>query len=165
MCALRWGVILSGMKNLELKVPPPVVALVTAMGMWGLARAFPSPWGYPPLPVPWALALVALGVAIAVAGFAGFRRKGTTVDPTQPGKASALVTGGIYRFTRNPMYLGLTLGLLAWALRLGTALALLGPALFVPYITRFQVFPEERALRALFGAAYAQYTARVRRWL
>jgi protein-S-isoprenylcysteine O-methyltransferase Ste14 len=150
--------------SLELKVPPPVVTLLVALGMWAMARLLPG------LLVPaWpnsAAAVVALvGAGIGVSGFIGFRRHGTTIDPLKPDKASALVTGGVYRYTRNPMYLGLTIGLLAWALRLGSVVAFLGPALFVPFITRFQIFPEERALRGLFGPAYTEYAARVRRWV
>jgi len=72
---------------------------------------------------------------------------------------------GIYRFTRNPMYVGLALVLLGWAALLSSPWALLGPLVFVLYINRFQIAPEERVLSAKFGAAYTEYIARVRRWL
>lgn len=72
---------------------------------------------------------------------------------------------GPYRFTRNPMYLGMVLILLAWCLWLGNAAALLALAAFVGYITRFQIVPEERALAGRFGAAYEDYRRRVRRWV
>ena len=82
-----------------------------------------------------------------------------------PERASALVERGIYRHTRNPMYLGLLCLLLGWTLALGQWAALLGPLVFVVYITRFQIVPEERVLLAHFGAAYDDYRQRVRRWL
>ena len=153
------------MQALELKIPPPVVALVLLALMWLLARAAP-PLGIPTLPRAAGAGIIALaGVAIGVAGKVGFRRAGTTSNPMQPQKASALVTGGIYRRTRNPMYVSLLLLLVAWALVLASGWALLGPLAFVLYIGRFQIRPEERALSAMFGADYAAYQSRVRRWL
>jgi protein-S-isoprenylcysteine O-methyltransferase Ste14 len=150
--------------GLELKIPPPIVALLAGTLMWALGRWLPgASFG----PVPWALvlALAVFGIAIGVSGFIGFRAKGTTIDPHKPDRATALVTGGVYRVTRNPMYLGLSLVLLAWALRLGAATAFVGPPLFLAWIRRFQVGPEERVLTALFGTEYQAYCARVRRWL
>ena len=76
-----------------------------------------------------------------------------------------LVTGGIYRVTRNPMYLGLALVLAAWAVFLLNPWSVLGPVVFVPYMTRFQIEPEERALVSLFGQQYTDYRQRVRRWI
>ena len=153
------------MKELELKVPPPVVALCVALLMWAAARWLP---GLRLLPVPprvLPVLLAVLGAASTIAGMASFRRLGTTVNPLQPAKATALVTGGIYRLTRNPMYLGLLLVLAGWALALGSVPAWAGPLVFVAWITRLQIQSEERVLRGLFGAAYAAYCGRVRRWL
>ena len=82
-----------------------------------------------------------------------------------PEQASTLVTSGVYRFTRNPMYVGILLLLAAVAAHLGSVLALLGLPAFVFWIGRFQIAPEERALRAKFGSAYDDYTRAVRRWL
>jgi protein-S-isoprenylcysteine O-methyltransferase Ste14 len=110
-------------------------------------------------------ATAALGIAIDVAGLVAFRRARTTINPLSPHKASALVTGGIYRWTRNPMYLGMAALLLAWGLWLANAGALAVIAAFVAYLNRFQIAPEERALEARFGAEFAAYRARVRRWL
>ena len=151
------------MRSLELKVPPPIVAAVAAGGMGALARWTPVialPAG---LRGTLAALLVAAGLAIALAGVREFRRARTTVHPLRPERASALVDGGIYRITRNPMYLGMLAVLLGWAAWLAAPWALLGPAAFVAFIGRFQIAPEERALRQLFGAAYAAYTQRVRR--
>jgi protein-S-isoprenylcysteine O-methyltransferase Ste14 len=87
------------------------------------------------------------------------------VNPLKPDATTVLVTAGIYRFTRNPMYIGLTLTLLGWAAFLGNLLAFALLPLFVFYITQFQIKPEERALRSLFGSIYEDYCAKVRRWL
>ena len=153
------------MKALESKVPPPVVTLVSALLMWALGR---MTWTLDiPLGVRAAVALpfVLVGGAIGASGIAAFRRARTTLDPMKPETASALVTDGIYRHTRNPMYLGLAFLLGAWAVLLGAPWSLLGLVLFVVYLNRFQIRPEERALGAAFGVAYETYRAAVRRWL
>ena len=153
------------MRALELKIPPPAVALLIAAAMWGISRVTPM------VDVP-TLARAILGVALAVAGvgiaLAGsftFRRAGTTVNPFKPETATALVTSGVYRYTRNPMYVGLGLLLLGWAAYLCSIPAFLCLPVFIWYLDRFQIAPEERALTALFGATYTDYQARVRRWL
>ena len=153
------------MRALELKIPPPIVALLIAAAMWGISLAAPAA----PLPftirVVAAIAIALAGVAFSIAGVAAFRRAKTTLNPLKPGTSSSLVTSGVYRFTRNPMYVGLALGLLGWAVFLSSAWSLLGPLVFLLYVTRFQIVPEERALSGIFGAAYSEYQARVRRWL
>jgi len=93
------------------------------------------------------------------------RKADTTLNPIKPDTATALVTSGIYRHTRNPMYLGMAVWLLAWSAWLGTPAGLVGAPLFVLYMNRFQVGPEERALHSLFGAEFDAYRSRVRRWL
>ena len=108
--------------------------------------------------------LVAGGVA-GIGGVLAFRRHETTVDPTRPHKASALVVASVYRHTRNPMYLGLALVLAAWAMYLANLVALLVLPAFIAYMTRFQIKPEEEALLDKFGAEFALYMSRVRRWL
>jgi protein-S-isoprenylcysteine O-methyltransferase Ste14 len=82
-----------------------------------------------------------------------------------PENASALVTYGIYRLSRNPMYCGMAALLLAWAAYLQSPLSVLGIAVFVLYITQFQIKPEERTLEKLFGDAFLRYKSSVRRWL
>src|SRR5664279_3386787 len=98
-----------------------------------------------------ALAIAAVGAAFSVGGVIAFRRAKTTVNPMKPEAASSLVSSGVYRATRNPMYVGLLLVLVAWAVFLSSFLALLGPLAFIACIGRFQITPEERVLSALFG--------------
>ena len=153
------------MHQLELKVPPPAVAVLVGVAMWFAARIGPS-LELPLLARSIAFGVIALvGGAIALSGNLAFRRARTTPNPFKPQNASSLVTTGIYRVTRNPMYLGLLLVLLGWTAFLCSALPLFGPIAFVAYIQRFQIGPEERALQAKFGATYSEYLARVRRWL
>ncbi len=105
------------------------------------------------------------GGIVSTTGARAFRRVRTTVNPLHPERASSMVTSGIFRFTRNPMYVGIALVLLGFFLAFGALSAILGLPAFVGYITRFQILPEERILEAKFGSAYAAYRARVRRWL
>ena len=153
------------MRLLELKIPPPLVAVVTAAGMFLLARSLPLV----ALPPAWnsgaALVLLVLGALIDLGGLMAFRRSKTTVNPMTPQRTTALVSTGVYRLTRNPMYLGMVFILGAWAVYLSSAWALVGVPVFMAYITRFQIQPEERALAARFGQGYADYCAHVRRWL
>jgi protein-S-isoprenylcysteine O-methyltransferase Ste14 len=132
--------------------------------MWAFPRRAPL-GGEPSGRIAAALALAALGVAFSVSGALAFARAKTTKNPMKPQAATSLVVAGVYKITRNPMYLGLSLLLLAWAVFLWSAWALLGPIIFVGYISRFQIAPEERVLASLFGSEYSAYKAKVRRWL
>jgi protein-S-isoprenylcysteine O-methyltransferase Ste14 len=152
------------MSSLELKIPPPVVALLVAAAMWGLALVAPAT-SAPALRIATALVLAAVGIAFSIAGAVAFGRAKTTKNPMNPQAASSLVVTGVYRLTRNPMYLGLSLVLLGWASYLWSPWTLLGPVAFMTYISRFQIAPEERALATLFADQYPAYRARVRRWL
>ncbi len=111
------------------------------------------------------LFLVIVGVSFDVCGLLAFRQLKTTINPMSPNKTSALVTGGIYRLSRNPMYVGLFLFLIAWAIQLSMLWPFIGPVLFVIYITRFQITPEERVMESKFGDEYSIYKNKVRRWL
>src|SRR5262245_18989411 len=154
------------MNRLELKVPPLLLAIVLAAAMWAIDRAaWPLAAVRTGPTTMVAAALLALGVAVVVAAVVGFRRARTTVDPTRPDAASAIVTGGIYHVTRNPMYLGFLLALVAWGVFLANSMLVIFPVVFVAYMNRFQIAPEERALRARFGAPYEEYLRAVRRWI
>jgi protein-S-isoprenylcysteine O-methyltransferase Ste14 len=151
--------------SLDLKVPPLVVMAVIAGLMWLAARAAPAMGlAFPARPAI-ALGLAATGVGVAVAGVVSFRLAKTTVNPLKPGTASSLVVAGIYRVTRNPMYLGALIVLIGWAVFLANALAFVVAATFVLYLNRFQIIPEEKALMTRFGPEFAAYCGKVRRWI
>ena len=153
------------MNALENRVPPPLIALFAAAMMWVIARDAPAIPIDSTLRLALAGVLAVVGILLARAGFRAFGRANTTVNPVNIEAASALVTSGIYSYTRNPMYLGLVAFLLAWAIYLAVPWTLLGPLAFVLYITRFQIIPEERVLLKKFGDTYAAYQRQVRRWL
>jgi protein-S-isoprenylcysteine O-methyltransferase Ste14 len=150
---------------LELRIPPPIVGLTLGGTMWAGAQIPPILHAPVGVRLSAAVILGAVGAAIALSGVLSFVRARTTVNPLKPETSAALVSTGVYSFTRNPMYLGMALVLLAWAAYLYSVWALAGPALFAAYITRFQIVPEERVLSGLFGESFAHYKKRVRRWL
>jgi protein-S-isoprenylcysteine O-methyltransferase Ste14 len=153
------------MHVLELKVPPVAVVLAAAALMWFVAWAVPA-FGFLLPARDWvAMSFALVGAVTSALGVVSFRRAGTTVNPMKPDSSSSLVASGIYRLTRNPMYLGFLLVLLGWAIFLSSVLAFLFLPAFILYMNRFQIEPEERALAALFGQAFAAYKARARRWL
>jgi protein-S-isoprenylcysteine O-methyltransferase Ste14 len=149
----------------RLKIPPVVTGLLLGGLMWAAARTAPDFGFMLPARRIGALLLALTGVGIALLGVISFRRARTTVNPLHPEAASTLVVSGVYRFTRNPMYLGLLLVLLGWAVFLANALAFVFPAIYVPLMNRLQILPEERALAEKFGAGFADYKSQVRRWL
>ena len=153
------------MNKLENRIPPPLVAVAFVGAMLACARwlrvldvSFPGQGLATGL-------VVAAGLAVIAFAIMQFARARTTIDPLHPAAASALVSGGVFRLTRNPMYLGLALVLAGLALWLGDGGSALLVAGFVAYITRFQIALEERALRAHFGEAFDAYARQVRRWI
>lgn len=147
------------------RVPPPIIALIAALAMWALHRWLPLGRWMPP---PWhrlGLLPATVGIAISMTAFMGFRQARTTVNPLEPDKATHLVTEGIFSITRNPMYLGLLLVLVGWAVWLGSLSTLFVLPLFWVIITYAQIIPEEQALVRLFGEKYATYYRDVNRWV
>jgi protein-S-isoprenylcysteine O-methyltransferase Ste14 len=153
-------------KALELRIPPVAMTVLTGAAMWVTAESLPSL--VIPLPPIWragiGVALAAAGIWFALAGVGDFRRASTTVNPLAPEATVQLVTDGVYRRTRNPMYLGMLLMLAGWAVALAHLTGPLFLLLFAMYITRFQILPEERALQAQFGDEFSAYRRRVKRW-
>lgn len=146
-------------------IPPPVI-LIFYIGI-AIGLDFLSPvdllLGNARLPL--AILLAVLGIAVAVLGVMEFRRRDTTINPYKIDAASTLVTSGVYRWTRNPMYLGLLLVLFGVVAYSQDVLALLAPAAFIVTLNRLQIRPEERAMLQTFGEAYTAYEARTRRWI
>ncbi len=153
------------MKWLELRVPPVAVGLIIGLLMWLVARYMP----HGRFDVDWknaaAAAIAVFAIVVGVSGVWAFRRRETTVHPMRPEKTTSLVREGVFRYTRNPMYLGLALLLAAWGLFLASAAALVLVLVFIVYMTLFQILPEERTLREKFGREYEAYLASTRRWL
>lgn len=153
------------MSRLELRVPPDVVWVLVAGLMWLASRWMPR------LDVP-SLVRLATAAPFAIVGAwaivsarVSLERANTTWRPLTPGQSTRLVTSGAYGFSRNPIYLGMLLVTLGWAVWLASPAALVVSSLFVLYIDRFQIAPEERALMAVLGQEYRDYVRHVRRWI
>jgi len=139
--------------------------LIIGALMWAAGALLPSWRILFPGRLVIAIVVLLVAAAVGIAGVRAFDRASTTVDPLRPERASALVTAGIYRRTRNPMYVALAIALIGWAAWLAHPLALLGLPAFVLWMNRRQIAAEERALRALFGAEFERYCRDVPRWL
>ena len=151
-------------RSLELRIPPVALLIIFAAVMAVLAHAVPASVSVPErLTV--AVVLVVAGALVALAGVVAFRRHKTTVNPFTPEQSSSLVATGIYRFSRNPMYLGFLLALVGWCAYLANWVSALLLPVFVAYLNRFQIQPEERALKERFGQQFLAYSQSVRRWL
>jgi len=159
------------MHTLELKIPPPLVMVISGLlaffisGRSGTFLMEQVNSGDFVGNVLWPLIFLALGIAIAVSGVREFARHSTTINPLNPNQSSSVVNSGIFRLSRNPMYLGMLLVLIAWADYLDNLLGFSGAVFFMLYITRFQILPEERILLDNFGEDFQNYLNSVRRWL
>lgn len=153
------------MKTLELKIPPALLMLLFLLLIWGVNQLLPQfkyEWGWHE----WAArAVFCVAVVFIGAGVISFKNAKTTVDPTRPEKATSMVTSGVYQVSRNPMYLGFFLILLASVIKLANPMTLMVLPLFLIYMNVFQIKPEEQALRNVFGVEYDQYCQQVRRWI
>jgi len=149
---------------MELKLPPAIVFLLFGLMMYVLATFLP--FGYFDFfgRMLFVKILAGLGVVVAILALFQFYIAKTTINPTKPDKASSLVIGGVFKFSRNPMYLALLLVLLAFGMALGNAFNILTAAAFVGYMNRFQIIPEERILLDKFGRSYKEYCTLTRRW-
>ncbi len=153
------------MHKLDTRIPAPFIAIAAGGMMKLYARTAQVVIDTSPVLAEVGIRLAQLSAVIALLAFASFSLARTTINPLDPSRASTLVTGGIFRITRNPMYLSLLLLLIAYAVRLGSWVEWLGPVLFAAYVTRFQIIPEERILAVKFGAAFLAYKCRTRRWI
>ena len=154
------------MNKLDLKVPPLLLVII-AGGLMHLSRQMLplSRFNLWDISVAISGGVILLGVVIAILGVVEFRKANTTVDPRAPEKTSSLVVGGIYQISRNPMYLGFLFLLIGWGIYLEHALSFIFVLLFILYMNRFQIIPEERIMQSKYGLEYTAYKANVRRWL
>lgn len=151
--------------NMALRIPPLLQFFICAVVGWAASQALESLAFSWTLLLPIGVALVGTGIAIGVVAVGAFARASTTVNPIDPNKAETLVTTGIFRVSRNPMYLGMLLVLIGGAFLLSNLSALIGPALFVAAMTELQIKPEEQVLQSKFGDTYRVYSAQTRRWI
>ena len=155
---------------LETKIPPPVVMISCALAAWLTQQLMPLALINIEQQEPASTTLLAavifmLGVSIDLVSLKRFFNAKTTINPLKPQQASKLVTSGVYRFTRNPMYVGLMLWLVALAVYFNNPLCLIWVVAFIAYINRFQIQPEEKFLRESFGEEYLAYLQTTPRWL
>jgi protein-S-isoprenylcysteine O-methyltransferase Ste14 len=151
--------------GLELKIPPVALVLVFALLMWMSARHLGRMNFQIPFQRMLAWTMGILGMGICTLGILEFKRARTTVNPTKPQSTSSLVRSGIYRHTRNPMYLGFLFILAGWAIVMANVVAFAVLPGFVIYMNRFQIIPEERALTSIFGGEFKGYCSTARRWI
>ena len=145
------------------KIIPPVYLFIALLLMWLLQRYFPvHQYIYSPAAYAGVIPVV-IGIAMAAISAGMFVKVDTGLEPFD--EATTLVTGGFFRFTRNPMYLGMFLMLFGVAILLGSLSALLPLLLFVLVIRYNFVSGEERFLEAAFGQQYLDYKSEVRRWI
>lgn len=153
------------MNTLELKIPPLLLLILCAAFMWLLAVFVPIVLINFAGQLVIAILLAIVGAQIAIAGARACHERQTTVNPLTPEKSATLITDGVFKVSRNPIYLGLLLALIGFAVYLGALTAALVLPMFVWYMNQFQIKPEERSLAQQFGDSFIQYTQRTRRWL
>ena len=150
---------------MKLLIPPPIQALLSAIMMCLISRYFThANFSLNGINI-FALIFLIIAVIIIVLSMYKFRKIKTTISPLRPNKTSSLVKSGIYEYTRNPMYLGLLLMLFSTALFLKNLISFLIIPLFILFITKNQILPEEEALENIFGEEYKNYKKKVRRWI
>ena len=144
-------------------IPPPILALVMIVLIY-LSSFFieSTTFNYQGS---LSLLVLILGLACAIPSFKLFARYKTTISPLKPSDATALVTEGMYRYSRNPMYLGLLLLTIASTIWFGTWFGIIVNILFIFLINFLQIIPEEEALLEIFGEEYEEYKKNVRRWI
>ena len=153
------------MNSLALKIPPIAQVIIMAAAMVGVSKVAPALKFSFSGSTALAVGLGVIGVGSSIMGVAQFKKAQTTPNPQALEQVSSLVTDGVYRYSRNPMYVGLVLILLGWALYLSHFLAFVLLPIFILYMTRFQIQPEEQMMAQKFGKTYQAYVSRVRRWI
>ncbi len=148
---------------MKTKIPPPILALVMIVLIY-LSSFFIESTAFNYQGSLSVLVLI-LGLAYALPSFKLFARYKTTISPLKPSDATALVTEGMYRYSRNPMYFGLLLLTIAATIWFGTWFGIIINILFIFLINFLQIIPEEEALLEIFGEEYEEYKKNVRRWI
>ena len=145
------------------KIPPPIVTLICGIAIYFSKTFFNQFFSYNNNII--SLSLMILGLTIFVSAVKSFRIQKTTVNPLDPKQASSLVTSGIFKFSRNPMYLGMLIILLSIAFKFNLIGGMITSVIFYIFITKFQIIPEEAAMNELFGNEFIDYCKKTRRWI
>ena len=148
---------------METKIPPPIVTLIFGFATYLSRKIFPE------IEIQYSsffgMVLLLLGFFILISAVKLFRNDKTTVNPLSPEQATKLVTNGIFKLSRNPMYLGMAVILASVAVFFNIIGGIISMALFCLYITKFQIIPEEKAMKELFAQDFEQYMQATRRWI
>lgn len=147
------------------KIPPPVIMLFFIGLAWLFQRYIPIIEFTFPFKLYACIAIFLLGTFLAAHSVFGFLRAKTTINPFALKETNSLVTSGLYRYTRNPMYLGMALIIASAVLFFGALSGIFPLIFFVVALNRLQIMPEEKVLEGIFGAEYATFKSRVRRWV
>ena len=145
------------------KIPPPIITLICGLGIYFSRPLFPK-YNYISIDII-AASFLLLGIIILITAVLSFKRQSTTVSPLQPEKASYLVVSGIFKYSRNPMYLGMLLILISMTIKFNFVGGILIIFAFITFITKFQIIPEETALERLFGKEFTRYKKKTKRWI
>ena len=147
---------------METKIPPPIVTLIFIF-LIAFSNRIIEPFSFE-FQIPLGVVIIICGLSVLILAVRVFKQLETTINPMQPSQASKLAITGPFEFTRNPMYLGMSIMLIGFGVIFGAKLTICLLALFVIYITIFQIIPEERAMEKKFDN-WEDYSAKVRRWL
>ena len=151
---------------MHLRIPPPIVALIGILLIFLSKDYILILYLHPHLQNTLSLIFLIFGFVIIFSATKEFKKSDTTVNPMKPKTSTSLVTSGIFKYTRNPMYLGLTSILLASCFYFSSLLGIIVYVpLFILYITVFQIIPEEETMKGLFNDEYLDYCSKVRRWI
>jgi protein-S-isoprenylcysteine O-methyltransferase Ste14 len=150
---------------MKLKVPPVIVVAITAFLMWVIEKYLSVEFVEFNTPKWFMISTAITGILVIVLGVVQFYIKKTTVNPHKPEDSTSLVSSGIYRISRNPMYLGMLILLVFYGQYLGVGLVFLVFPIFIWYMNAFQIKPEEEMMIQLFGDEYKDYQKKVRRWI
>ncbi len=150
---------------MELKVIPVVQVIIAVLLMIVFSKLWPELRLNWPAHKQIAIILFSLAIVVGISAIVSFKRHKTTVNPTKPEASTSVVSSGVYSWSRNPMYLAMLISLISVAYYLQHITALPVILIFIAYMTRFQIIPEEKMLTKIFSQQYLDYQSNVRRWL
>ena len=145
------------------KIPPPIVTLVFGLAIYFSKPLFPD-FSSVILNV-LSLLLIIVGPLTLISAARSFKVQETTINPINIDKATSLVVSGVFKYSRNPMYLGMVLILLSISFKFNLIGGIVFTMLFAGYITKFQIIPEEIVMNKLFGDEFEKYKNKTRRWI